>query len=232
MISHKHKCIFIHIPKAAGTSIESFFLDDLGLDFEDKHSLIIGISTNLYLAPRVVSHLTANDMLNQHYISNDLFDSYYKFSIVRNPISRLYSTYKYWGFEPVISFDTFIKTVLKKLIHSEKYGFFLKSQTDFLYNDVKEKNLMDFTGKFEDIKSDFKIISQTLNFNKFDLPYKNKAKEKASFLRGLKRIYDNNELITKVNFFHSKSKDLSDDSKKVILEYYAEDFDNFNYKLI
>ena len=25
MISHKHKCIFIHISKAAGTSIENFF---------------------------------------------------------------------------------------------------------------------------------------------------------------------------------------------------------------
>lgn len=37
MISHNHKAIFIYFPKAAGTNIETYFLDDLGLDFEDKH---------------------------------------------------------------------------------------------------------------------------------------------------------------------------------------------------
>ena len=31
MISHKHKCIFIHIPKTAGTSINTFFHP--GVDF-------------------------------------------------------------------------------------------------------------------------------------------------------------------------------------------------------
>ena len=140
MISHKHKCIFIHIPKAAGTSIETVFLNDLKLDFEDKHALILGKSTNLYLPPRVVSHLTATEMLSQHYISEELFNSYYKFSIVRNPIDRLYSTYKYWGYSPVITFDRFIKTILPKLIKTDKYNFFVRTQSEYLFDAYKSSS--------------------------------------------------------------------------------------------
>ena len=31
MISHEHKTVFIHIPKCGGQSVETCFLDDLGL---------------------------------------------------------------------------------------------------------------------------------------------------------------------------------------------------------
>ena len=32
IVSHKHKFIFVHIPKCGGTTIEKFFLDKDGVD--------------------------------------------------------------------------------------------------------------------------------------------------------------------------------------------------------
>ena len=72
MISHKHKCIFIHIPKAAGTSVERF-LRDIDSDIPAK-----------VLRKRGFSHFF-----------NDYLD-YYVFSFVRNPYDRLVSAWK-WG---------------------------------------------------------------------------------------------------------------------------------------
>jgi len=72
MISHKHKCIFLHIPKAAGTSIERF-LRDIDPDIPSKVLRKRGFSRFL----------------------NDHLD-YYVFSIVRNPYDRLVSAWK-WG---------------------------------------------------------------------------------------------------------------------------------------
>ena len=44
MICKSFKCIFVHIPKAAGRSVEMFFMNKLGLDREkdlDRAQLLI-----------------------------------------------------------------------------------------------------------------------------------------------------------------------------------------------
>jgi hypothetical protein len=66
---HKHKCIFIHIPKNAGSSVLQLFADKSGR----KHA-----------------------KWYEFYESNDyFFKRYFKFAIVREPLSRLYSAYRY-----------------------------------------------------------------------------------------------------------------------------------------
>ena len=46
MLSHQHKTIFIHVPKTAGQSIETLFLDDLGLKWDQRGSLLLRRSTD------------------------------------------------------------------------------------------------------------------------------------------------------------------------------------------
>jgi hypothetical protein len=65
-----HKCIFIHIPKNAGTSVLNF-LGDKGTERDHLNYLV---------------YRKANSRL---------FNSYFKFSIVRNPLDRAYSIYNY-----------------------------------------------------------------------------------------------------------------------------------------
>jgi chondroitin 4-sulfotransferase 11 len=69
MISHPHRCISVHIPKAAGNSVNEAF----GIGWQD-HKDLARYETEL--APAV-------------------FADYYKFAVVRNPWDRLLSDYNY-----------------------------------------------------------------------------------------------------------------------------------------
>ena len=41
MISKAHKTIFVHIPKVAGQSIETMFLNDLNLKWDERSKLLL-----------------------------------------------------------------------------------------------------------------------------------------------------------------------------------------------
>ena len=69
MISHPHRCIFVHIPKTAGNSINRVF----GVDWQNHKDLA-----------RYAAELPP-----------DIFSAYFKCAIVRNPWDRLYSDYNY-----------------------------------------------------------------------------------------------------------------------------------------
>jgi hypothetical protein len=71
MISHHHKCIFVHIPKTAGTSIEKALLPANPRKGSD-HSIL------------------------REYRGHKCFSEYFKFSFVRNPWARVYSVFNYY----------------------------------------------------------------------------------------------------------------------------------------
>ncbi|EDY37692.1 conserved hypothetical protein [Cyanobium sp. PCC 7001] len=68
MISHDHRCIFIHIPRTAGTSIEEW----------------LNPTPQWILAPEQ-KHLSS---IQAKILYKDYWDYYFKFSIVRNPYTR------------------------------------------------------------------------------------------------------------------------------------------------
>ena len=231
MISHKHKCIFIHVPKAAGTSIERVFLDDLGLDMNNRHSLLLGANNNLSLGPRRVSHLSGSDYVNHHYISEELFNSYFKFAFVRNPYSRLFSTYKFLNFGTYMRFDTFVQKKLKDLTNSKSLGFFVKPAYEYLYN-AQGELLVDFVGKFEYLEDDFKVVKENLGLTT-ELKHFNKTekgkglKYKLSILRKILKDYRMFDRLTYSNPNYSVDRD----SQSIIIDFYRKDFEAFGYDI-
>jgi hypothetical protein len=170
LISPAHKCIFIHVPKAAGTSIEQVFLTDLGLPLEDRGQLLLGPNPDPRRGPRRLSHLTARELRSFGYISPGLFDSYFKFAFVRDPWDRAVSTYKYLRIGG--EFKRFVCDILpNSLMNSDYYGYFVRPQYDYLHDDQGNR-LVDFVGRFERLEDDFNVIRKRLRLGAA-LPHKN-----------------------------------------------------------
>jgi hypothetical protein len=232
MISHKHKCIFVHIPKAAGTSIENMFLKDLGLDINNRHSLILGKSNNKNIGTPRVSHLLAKEYVEHSFISQELFDSYFKFSFTRNPYDRIYSSYKYWKFCDYMSFDTFVLKKLPEIINDLNYSYFFRTQYDYLYD--RNKLLVDFVGKFENLKTDIQIVLENLSLKHLRLEHLNKSSNGGLTLyykfRLAGRVIKDYKYINKLSF-NNKNNRLSKEAKTLIVNHYKKDFIFFDYDI-
>ena len=210
MISHQHKTIFIHIPKTAGQSIETLFLDNLGLSWEQRHHLLLRQNQNPAFGPPRLAHLSLTEYLTCNYISRIKFDSYFKFSLTRNPWDRAVSTYKYItkGKRPFWEF------ISKELTNKNSPLFyFYRPQSDYV-KDPYGRLQTNFIGKFETINQDISLIKARLSLEG-DLKHINVSQIKTTTETQESKAYR--------NFY-----DLN--TKKMIEEFYAQDIKSFGYK--
>ena len=171
MISHKHKFLFIHIPKTAGNSIQTVLQDYSEDIIYTKSSSQDGRNR---FAVKNKDHL----FLKKHSALKDYnkafgkkLKSYYKFTCVRNPWDCMISYY----FTPLTGRDnwdreTFIN-VVDKFITFRKYtgsGLF----NNFSRDPFKEFN---FIIKYEELQSGFDKVCDSIGINKVILPVRNKG---------------------------------------------------------
>jgi hypothetical protein len=228
MISHKHKTIFVHIPKVAGQSIESMFLNDLNLNWNQRAELLLRKKKVNERGPFRLAHLKAHEYVHLNYIDPIKFNSYFKFSFVRNPYSRAYSYYKYLGYSEIISFNTFISEVLTKKV--KQNHFFFIPQTDYLY--YEDKLLVDFVGKFEELNQDIKTVISNANLSIHELPFVNKSKNDKK--RAISKLAKNPKFLLKLKMNNHIFKDYREAYDKASLELikniYKDDIDKFQYE--
>jgi len=156
MISHKHKFIFIHIPKTGGSSVDYFF-------------------TNTYREGGLkTKHRTAQTYKLQF---PNQFSEYFKFTIIRNPWEKCFSYYNYRardnsqnGFDRFFEFKTWIHRKINSPL-------VFKPQFDFLKNEYDEI-LIDYTMRFEKLQEDFNIVCDKIGIPHSQLPHVNKTKHK------------------------------------------------------
>lgn len=227
MICNEYKCLFVHIPKTAGQSIEQVFVDLLGLSWKRRSKLLLLENKNPLKGPPRLAHLTAQEYITHHYIEPNLFNSYYKFSFVRNPWSRLVSEYKY-RYVDLYDFKTFVFNYFPKSnddfydIGLDYYRHVLP-QYDFIF-DSKGKQLVDFIGKFENLQADFEYICKQIKVEAIELPHRNKKNNyKKNIPKLLKKTLK--QLNITPNFLMS---DLSSSNyKKHYIEYYDDETKEF-----
>jgi len=148
---NKHKCIFIHIPKTAGSSIIT--------------ALSGGVSRRQHLPWYIFQK--ANP---------EKYEKYYKFAFVRHPIERAISAYNYLSRGGNEKNDLIIKKKLDNykdfndfVINGLSDGYFRNHpmflpQSDFIVR-FDQELAVDFLGKFEEIDESFGEIARKLNLD-------------------------------------------------------------------
>ncbi len=155
MISHKHRFIFIHIPKTGGTSIASQIFQ---------------------MCEVVVKHQFAEDIFEEREPGRE----YFSFSIVRNPWEREVSRYCYQRQNRSDDLhreanELTFKDWLKKRQEDRFFMNFLGApQLDWL-TDSNGGLLVEFVARLETIKTDWKHIREKLGVTT-DIPRLNNSR--------------------------------------------------------
>lgn len=192
MISHKHNFIFIHIPRTGGTSIEEFFGTHMWKDSPDE------------------KHLSAKEAKKLY--GEEIWNSYFKFSFVRNPWDRVVSLWKSSLYIQTPSVYRFL-LLFKPRPHEYK----LSSYVDIL--DLE----LDFIGKFENLQNDFEIVLDKLGIKKAVLPHLSKRVDSNHYsyqynaeTKAIVEHFYKRDIEKFSYFFLNKSMSMRNDSKNRI----------------
>jgi hypothetical protein len=176
MISDKKKFIFIHIPKAAGSTVR-YTLRSYGNRpnwFARKSDMLFQKFFNVCLLRTndLPGHATAAEVRS---IVGEQFFDYYSFSFVRNPFDLEVSLYHYIKKNPEhhqhetvkkLSFLQFIE--LRHQDHTSQHKYVM---------DTDGKCIVDFVGRFESFDLDFASICKKLGL-RAKVIHKNKSNHK------------------------------------------------------
>jgi len=210
MIIDKEKLIFIHIPKNAGTSIKSFFKSK---EIHHKHKNIKQIKKE----------------------NIEAYNSYKKFTIVRNPYDRMVSWYFYlkramsieytrgdYRWKPGEHFpDSFLEWVKNPL--GNYYSIWKLSDThNSLHTDIEINRGGGRIG-LPLLSPQYRWIDNTVEV----LKYENLNKDLNNFFKKKIDIPSINTTQHKeyINYYNKESLN-------IVYARYKEDFEKFNYKKI
>jgi Sulfotransferase family len=212
MISHKYKCIFVEVPKTGTTSIRSLIgsppvphLDIWQIAFNMQHywtsygGAANRLMSSLYLLLPPKKRIE---------IGKKTFDAYFKFGFVRNPWDRVVSLYlRNEGLEmkEKMTFEEFVdwikyssSTCVIPGPHTNQLDWFV---------DPHGNVIVDFIGKFENMRSDWKIVADRLGLPG-ELPHKRKNRDRKHY----------------AEYYSEKTKQIIANKFKVDIEYFQYTF--------
>jgi len=204
VISWRHRCIFVHIPKTGGTSIENLIwpgprtTGELWMGFVDKYH-------NQYQTGGL-QHLLATQIRAE--VGARVFGDFYKFSIVRNPWDKAVSQFSsmasrddlrdFIGMKKGDSFRTYADLIMRrKHVQWEPQVSFLR--------DSNVDMLVDYIGRYEAFSESVHRVLKTVGISANAIPHEN-----ASHRGPYPDYYD-------------------DDSREMIASLYAADIEAFGY---
>ena len=196
-INHDKKFVYLAISKTGTYSVHNFFGYNSGHPVPAEH------------------HMGVRTLLEKYPVSKD----YFKFAFVRNPWSKLVSTYMDFTLRRKNQYSEFVihdKPLLSEFENFEDFCLRLKDsvwikdiffipQIDLVT--TEEGIPINFIGKFENMNNDFKVVCNKLNLGYRPLTHANKGLYNKDY-----RTYYSNK------------------AKLAIEELYRDDIEIFNYE--
>ena len=177
LVNHDHKFIFIHVTKTGGTSVWSKIMEEypetqiisrggrlilmknLAIDKENSSGITQHSSIVPHLAPSRIRRI----------LKPEVYDNYFKFGFVRNPYEWIASLFLYrrrtlGGRIPrkhlIRGFNNYVTSQFVK--HKER------TQKHWVPNPPLSKT--SFVGLFENLQSDFDLITSYIGIKSMKLP--------------------------------------------------------------
>jgi hypothetical protein len=175
MISHRHKCIFVQVPKTGSTSIRAILGKAISPHLNlweikmlmERYWLVRGGRKNRLLESLYLT-LPKEKRLER---GREQFNNYFKFGFVRNPWDRVVSLYERkeaLELRNKMSFEEFVDWIQYSsatCVHSSPHRY----QLDW-FVDPNGTVLADFIGRFERLAQDWKVVARKLGVSE-DLPH-------------------------------------------------------------
>lgn len=217
----KYKCIFIHIPKTGGTSIEKVLYPDRDITcMKTDNDLIYGRFPKHInkTVPGITSHkfgylqhLTYNQLIESKYIDDLEVNEYYFFTFVRNPWDREVSEFCWRSRNAkrreMFSITSFVQFVKRPRLSRPGTIGWQHDLPQVEYIKRASGPYVNFIGRFEKLQHDFNIICDKTGIPCHKLPHIYKSKRSTHYSQ-----YYNNE------------------TRQIIENVYAEDIERFGYK--
>ncbi|MEL0455957.1 sulfotransferase family 2 domain-containing protein [Flavobacteriaceae bacterium SZ-1-7] len=194
VISKKHKFVFIHIPKNAGTSIQQALQS---VKEKEKHWAESG-KTKHQTFQELVKIYDESSWIQKQVKDFD-FLTYFKFAVVRNPFERMVSLYNYLKkyevrneIKEIDNFQAFVDLLEEEDSWVSKL-YSTKLQLNFV-TDLNGKIAVDFIGRYEDLSAFQSKIEDTfgfkLNLKKLNVSNSSKPNYKGYYNTEIRRIVE------------------------------------------
>ena len=227
MKSDALKVVFVHIPKCGGTSVENILFEHaertpehfwMGALNTPRNRYLDAVSRIVRRAPPTVivnryqtgglQHLTALQM--RHAMGRETFESYYRFAVVRHPLRRSLSQYRYMRKRPdlmgwigMTAQDSF-RVYLEKTYQRAHVQW--HPQIGFV-NDYLGNRLVHDVIKLEDIDTQMAGVFERIGLPPREIPHLNKSAPSGS------------------------KHQFSTAEREIVWELYKEDFEVFGYDI-
>ena len=175
LMSRRHKFIFIHIFKNAGTSIKKALSPYAATNFEKRANPILKkIGISCYDPNRYPAHIKAPELMNL--MGKDRYRSFFTFAVVRNPWDWLVSLYTFmrkdrnhFQHDLAMNFKDFDDYISWRC--SEDTPF----QSDFVFSSDNIK-VVDYIATYEQLDQEIDYICSKTGLPKITLPKLNVSK--------------------------------------------------------
>lgn len=222
LLSHGHRVIFVHVGRTGGTSVERALAPVLGVPFEETYrcpEIVAGRSQVEGPFARWARELHPDGYINCKHataaqlraiVGESVWDSYFKFSIVRNPYDRLISVFHMYksapmyADHPVRSYDRFGDYV--DALRRDPGSATDANRMSASILDASDRSMVDVILRYEQLQKDFESLRTRLRVPGVELPHENMTERR----RGISEYYDAA-------------------GRKVVYALYQRDFQAFGY---